>query len=276
MHTRISFKGKYGGEKEARTMPTQLESIIHALEQSGRPMAASELADVIVKNGSKAERPENTVLSLVHRCRDIVNVGGSPAMYALRSAIFGPEACQEGNRDAGFLEAFCAKMAKAARACANEADVREKMVVPMLRDYLRYDVVTDMQFERPINSEKGEIPDIVVVNGKKRLFFVEIKKIGSDLSKAEGQLKRYFKMMDRPPVRFGILTDGIRWNFYLRRLRSGIPEAVPFASGSVSDGVSFGFLDALDQMERGNFNADTLEEYALNLVGMAKTRSTGA
>ena len=65
-------------------MPTQLESLINALEESGRPMTASELAAVIVKNGSKAERPENTVLSLVHRCKDIVNIGSSPARYALR------------------------------------------------------------------------------------------------------------------------------------------------------------------------------------------------
>lgn len=252
-------------------MPTQLEAVIHALEESGRPMTAAELAAAIVKNGSNAAKPENTVLSLVHRCRDIVNVGGSPAKYALRSAVFGKEACQEGNREVGLLESFCANLAKAARACENEADVREKMVVPMLRDFLRYDVVRDMQFERPVNSEKGERPDIVVVNGKKRLFFVEIKKIGTDLAKAEAQLKRYFKMMDRPPVRFGILTDGIRWNFYLRRVRSGIPEALLFASGSVSGKASFEFIDVLDQMESGHFNADTLEECALNLVGIRES-----
>lgn len=65
-------------------MPTQLETIISALEKNGEPMTASQLADTLRVNGTGAARPENTVLSLVHKCRDIVNMGGSHSKYGLR------------------------------------------------------------------------------------------------------------------------------------------------------------------------------------------------
>ena len=122
-----------------------------------------------------------------------------------------------------------------------------------------------MEFERFINAEKSERPDIVVVNGRKRLFFVEIKALGTDLSKSENQLKRYFKTMDRPPVHAGVLTDGIRWRFYLRSVRSGIADALLFCEGSV-DRPDKRFLDAVSEFRKDLFNNDTLKNMAQLLI----------
>ena len=246
-------------------MTTQLEAIIRALEISKRPMTASELADVLVKNGSKAKKPENTVLSLVHKCRDIVNLGGSPSVYALREAEKGGGVAGEGVKGIEALRAFCAKTKAASRFCQTEADVREKIVVPVLRDWMGYDPVADMQFERFINADRTERPDIVVVNGRKRLFFVEIKNIGSDLSRAESQLTRYFKMMDRPPVRAGILTDGIRWRFFVRNVRSGIPCADGFLDASL-DCPDMDLLDTFVDFGKADFNNDVLRNNAETLM----------
>ena len=246
-------------------MPTQLETIISALENSKEPMTAEQLADLLKENGTKATKPENTVLSLVHKCRDIVNVGGSPAKYALRSQKTGKVEPKVGSSEKVALEAFCAKMLADSKKCSNEADVREKIVIPALRDRFGYDVVDDMDFEPFLNSESKERPDILVKKGKKRLFVVEIKKIGTDLSNAEAQLKRYFKMMDRPTCHFGILTDGIRWRFFLRKVRSGIPHAVLFADCSVKD-PSFEFFDALSILEKDGFNNDIAIPDAENMI----------
>ena len=246
-------------------MPTQLETIIAALEKNGEPMTASRLADTLRENGTEAARPENTVLSLVHKCRDIVNMGGSPSRYGLREWLKGGAAPLDPKDGFVALEAFCAQLRPDAKFCRTEADVREKLVIPVLRDWLGYGVARDMEFERPINDEKRERPDIVVVKGRKRLFFVEIKALGTDLSSSETQLKRYFRMMDRPPVNFGILTDGIRWRFYIRSVRSGIPDAVLFNEGSV-DCPDMRFLDSITEFRKDLFNNDALKNMAQQQV----------
>lgn len=246
-------------------MPTQLETIIAALEKNGEPMTASQLADTLRVNGTGAARPENTVLSLVHKCRDIVNMGGSPSRYGLREWLTGGTEPLDPRDGFGALEAFCAQLRPDAKFCRTEADVREKLVIPVLRDWLGYDVAENMEFERFINDEKSERPDIVVVNGRKRLFFVEIKALGTDLSRSESQLRRYFKTMDRPPVHAGILTDGIRWRFYLRSVRSGIADAILFCEGSV-DRPDKRFLDAVSEFRKDRFNNDTLKDMAQLLI----------
>lgn len=242
-------------------MPTQLETIIAALEKNGEPMTASQLADTLRENGTGAARPENTVLSLVHKCRDIVNMGGSPSRYGLREWLKGGTAPLNPMDGINGLEGFCAQLRPNVKFCRTEADVREKLVVPVLRDWLGYDVVTDMEFEHFINAENREKPDIVVVKGRKRLFFVEIKALGTDLSRSGTQLKRYFKNMDRPPVHAGILTDGIRWRFFLRTVRSGIPDADLFCEGSV-DSPDLFFLDAVSEFRKDRFNNDALKDVA--------------
>lgn len=108
-------------------MPTQIETIIAALEKNGEPMTASQIADTLRVNGTGAARPENTVLSLGHKCMDIVNMGGSPSKYGLREWL--NDGTAPFPRDGfGALEAFCAQLRPDAKFCRTEADVREKLV----------------------------------------------------------------------------------------------------------------------------------------------------
>lgn len=256
-------------------MPTQLETIIAALEKNGEPMTASQLADTLRENGTEAARPENTVLSLVHKCRDIVNMGGSPSKYGLREWLKDGTAPLNPMDGINGLEGFCAQLRPDAKFCRTEADVREKLVIPVLRDWLGYGVAENMEFERFINGEKSERPDIVVVKGKKRLFFVEIKALGTDLSRSESQLKRYFRNMDKPPVHAGILTDGIRWRFYVRSVRSGIADALLFCEGSI-DRPDMEFLDALSDLSERLFNNSVLETDARRIIADSAKKSKKA
>ena len=256
-------------------MPTQLETIIAALEKNGEPMTASQLADTLRVNGTGAARPENTVLSLVHKCRDIVNMGGSPSKYGLREWLKDGTAPLDPRDGFGALEAFCAQLRPDAKFCRTEADVREKLVIPVLRDWLGYGVARNMEFERFINDEKSERPDIVVVNGRKRLFFVEIKALGTDLSRSESQLRRYFRNMDKPPVHAGILTDGIRWRFYLRTVRSGIPGADLFHDGSI-DRPDKDLMDVFSDFSGPLFNNDILKTNASRMMADLQKKSKKA
>lgn len=256
-------------------MPTQLETIIAALEMNGEPMTAEQLAEVLRKNGTCAIKPENTVLSLVHKCRDIVNMGGSPAKYGLLEWNNGCAAPLDHMDGFEALEAFCVQLLPSVKFCRTEADVREKLVLPVLRDWLGYDVAKNMEFERFINDENRERPDIVVVNGRKRLFFVEIKALGTDLSRSESQLRRYFRTMDRPPVHAGILTDGIRWRFYVRSVRSGIADALLFCEGTL-ERPDMDFLDALSDISEPLFNNDILKTNASRMMADLQKKSKKA
>ena len=134
-------------------MPTQLETIIAALEKNGEPMTASQLADTLRENGTGAARPENTVLSLVHKCRDIVNMGGSPSKYGLREWLKDGTAPLDPGDGFGALEAFCAQLRPDAKFCRTEADVREKLVIPVIRDWLGDGVARNMEFERYLQKK---------------------------------------------------------------------------------------------------------------------------
>ena len=187
-------------------MPTQLEILVDALKGAGRPMTAAELADVLKESGSNAERPVNTVLSLVHRCPGIVSVGGSPSRYALESnACVSTEpknrtgAIVDGPEFFEALEAVSVQIRKSAKKCSTEGDVKSKLVeIPVLRNLLGYG--DDMlRFEKR-GIDGAERPDIVVGSERKARFIVEVKRLGSDLSKAEPQLERYFRNMASRPM----------------------------------------------------------------------------
>ena len=187
-------------------MTTQLETIIAALEKNGEPMTASQLADTLRENGTGAARPENTVLSLVHKCRDIVNMGGSPSKYGLREWLKDGTAPLDPGDGFGALEAFCAQLRPDAKFCRTEADVREKLVIP---------------------------------------------------------------------VHAGILTDGIRWRFFFRTVRSGIPDADLFHDGSI-DRPDKDLMDVFSDFSGPLFNNDILKTNASRMMTDLQKKSKKA
>lgn len=227
-------------------MPTQLEIVMEAIRQNG-PMTAEELGAVLKANGSKAERPENSVLGLVSTTPELVNVGGTPPRYGLKSdgnAPVGRERRWENGTcalwDIGDLEALFARMRKDSKLCASEADCKDKLVLPLLRDLLKYGN-GDFRLEASVNDAKSEKVDVLVGSERKPRFLVEVKRIGRNLADAREQLQRYFRNMDRPcPV--GIVTDGIEWHFYLRVLRNGQAFPLLYAALSVRDPKDYGPL----------------------------------
>jgi hypothetical protein len=93
---------------------------------------------------------------------------------------------------------------------------------------------------------------------------IECKKAGTDLAGYRGQLRGYFTALQS--VRLGILTDGIRFEFFVDSESSNIMDPEPFATldleAAVRDSVPRDVLEALSAMSRGSFNADTIAEIA--------------
>lgn len=252
-------------------MPTQLEMIIEALKAARKPLSADELGVFLKAAGSKAENPQNSVFSMVSLHPDlfvVVKDGGvvryslaNGSQESLQGAVLTSGGTEVGGEDFSAFKTICKRMAKGCKFCASEADVREKLVLPFLQGFLGYDVVQDMSFEPSLNGEHKERPDIVVSKGRRRLFVVEIKRIGADLSKAEGQLKRYFRMADGSPAHVGILTDGLRWRFYLRETKGGVVEAVLYCSG-LMDKPDMAFMDAAVDLKKDDFVLEIMKDNA--------------
>ncbi len=81
--------------------------------------------------------------------------------------------------------------------------------------------------------------------------------------------------MDKPPVHAGILTDGIRWRFYVRSVRSGIADALLFCEGSI-DRPDMDFLDTLSDLSERLFNNSILETDARRIIADLQKKSKKA
>ena len=83
------------------------------------------------------------------------------------------------------------------------------------------------EFTADIGEKKGERVDYAILKDEKPIMLFECKQCGSELAaKSATQLQRYFHGV--PEVRFGILTDGIRYLFFSDLDRINLMDSKPF------------------------------------------------
>jgi hypothetical protein len=142
-----------------------------------------------------------------------------------------------------------------------EAGLKSTFVAPLFETVLAYDPLKDMAFESKLPSTGGEYLDILLQDS----LVVEVKRfnlLSDDISrkKATKEIRRYLAPEDN--IFFGILTDGVIWEFFMERLfmeRYGndgekipfIREAVPlcFRLNTFDDG----FLDDMQMFHAKGF-----------------------
>ena len=125
-----------------------------------------------------------------------------------------------------------------------EAATKQYLVLPFIQ-MLGYnpfeldDVVPE--FTADIGTKKGEKVDYALMHDGSPSILIECKKVGSTFGEAElSQLMRYFTVTD---ARFGILTDGLVYQFYSDLEKPNVMDECPFLT---SDVRSFGSQDAED------------------------------
>ena len=243
-------------------MPTQLEIVIDAIRQNG-PMTANELGAVLKANGSKAERPENTVLGLVSSNRSFFEIdrNGETTTYSLalgaRSAERG-KAGQPDRKDGfGVFRGLCARLAKArdGKRDWNEEEAKQKLVLPFLR-FLGYEDVADMDFEENV---KGRHADITVRAGKKKIF-VEVKRPGVGLDTPSHQRQLLDYVAHDSDSEFGILTDGCEWIFFF--MENGRKPVLFPVHCFRTDSAGREDFEAVSMFSRDAFNARRLASFA--------------
>jgi len=102
-----------------------------------------------------------------------------------------------------------------ANPTTKELDV-ERWAQSFLRNCLGY--TSSAGYSIRAQESKGKMrPDLVVIQGDKPVFVVEVKKLGFDLSKSDfrsgkTQLSEYLNLIGN--VQWGMLTNGVEWKLF--------------------------------------------------------------
>lgn len=97
-----------------------------------------------------------------------------------------------------------------------EAGLKSVLIVPLFKNLLEYNPLVDMAFEAKLPSTGGDYLDILLQDS----LVIEAKRfnlLSSDKKRkrARKEIRRYLAPDDN--IFFGILTDGISWEFFMER-----------------------------------------------------------
>lgn len=113
----------------------------------------------------------------------------------------------------------------------NEESTKLFLVLPVL-SALGYDVtdptVVQPEYAADLRGGLGERVDYAILRDDIPVIAVECKKVGAELSANRGQLRAYFTAL--PSVRLGILTNGLRFEFFVDIENANIMDDEPFAT----------------------------------------------
>ncbi len=127
------------------------------------------------------------------------------------------------------VEALAGRAAELREYITSEEGSKTCLVLPML-GALGYDVFNPKQVTAELTADvgvkRGEKVDYAIMGSGKPKLIIECKKIGDPLgANAISQLFRYFTSLR---VKFGVLTDGITYQFYTDMDTPNIMDSSPF------------------------------------------------
>ena len=116
-----------------------------------------------------------------------------------------------------------------------EEATKNAFIMPFIAA-LGYDVFNPMEvvpeFTADVGIKKGEKVDYAIKKDDKIILLIECKSAGSKLGKDFGQLHRYFHAVD---ARFGILTNGINYQFFTDLEKKNKMDDTPFFEFNILD-----------------------------------------
>ena len=163
------------------------------------------------------------------------------------------------------LKEFCDRVRNLRAKIKTEEATKTSLIMPFF-SLLGYDVFNPLEFvpeyTADVGIKKGEKVDYAIVDKKQNpLILIEAKFCGEKLNKHGGQLFRYFSTT---PAKFGILTNGILYQFYTDLDESNKMDKTPFLVVnllSLDDGV----IPYLQKFEKATFSVDNVIEKANEL-----------
>lgn len=115
--------------------------------------------------------------------------------------------------------------------CNNEQATKLYLIYPFIR-LLGYDVQdpNDVvpEHEADFADKYRNRVDLALLSKGLPCIAMECKAIGAQLNESQGQLRRYFNAM--LPVRVGVLTNGLAYEFYVDSVEPNIMDEEPYFS----------------------------------------------
>jgi hypothetical protein len=133
------------------------------------------------------------------------------------------------------LRQFSNHVVKVKDALSTEEATKNALVLPFFK-ILGYDVFNPFEFvpeyTADVGTKKDEKVDYAIVVDEKPVILIEAKMCGEPLDKHMAQLFRYFITT---PAKFGILTNGLIYNFYTDLNEANKMDLEPFLTIDILD-----------------------------------------
>ena len=155
----------------------------------------------------------------------------------------------------------------AMRVCKNEESTKLYLVIPVL-GALGYDFgdphEVQPEYAADFREDQGNRVDFAILRDGEPMIAVECKKVGTALASNRGQLRSYFSALHT--VRLGILTDGMRFEFFVDCDDTNIMDEEPFLTldmeSIAAGGLSAEILDALVPLTNQSFEPSAIADLA--------------
>jgi hypothetical protein len=165
------------------------------------------------------------------------------------------------------LTAIAARLSSIRSICTNEESTKLFLVFPVL-NALGYDVadptVVQPEFAADFRDGVTDRVDYAIMRDGVPAIAVECKRVGADLSANRGQLRAYFTALNS--VRLGILTNGLRFEFFVDSENANVMDEDPFVTldmdAAAQGGVPADVLEALGAVTKEGFHPSAIAEFA--------------
>lgn len=150
-----------------------------------------------------------------------------------------------------------------------ESQTKLAMVLPII-EALGYDiwnpneVCAEFSADVPLkkNGQPEKVDYAILDEEEQPQIFIECKSVDEKLDGHEGQLRRYFN--STPSVGLAILTNGIEYRLFTDTNESNILDKQPFFVCKFES--SDPGLDILSRFRKGIYSAETIQDFATELV----------
>lgn len=162
------------------------------------------------------------------------------------------------------LKQFSGRVLKLKDTIPTEEATKMSLIVPFFQ-ILGYDVFNPDEFmpeyTADVGIKKGEKVDYAILNEGKPRILVECKWCGDSINKHASQLFRYFGTSE---AKFGILTNGIQYNFYTDLDEANKMDLTPFLVFDILD-VKTSIVSELKKFHKDNFDEENIFSTASEL-----------
>jgi len=156
------------------------------------------------------------------------------------------------------IRELSARIPKQMEYIQTEEATKIALIMPFI-DALGYDIFDPTEvipeFTADIGTKKGEKVDYAILMDGKPIILFECKSCGSELDNGHAsQLYRYFSVTE---ARFGVLTNGISYQFYSDLDEQNKMDSKPFFEFNMLE-IKEPFVEELKKFTKSTFDLDNI------------------